>query len=247
MFIDQVSQCCNANFVVDNGYMVCCSCGVVAQRELDVNHMSFQQSVSKLNPVQYTRTARFSQKVVGALLQATNYKPSAHLIVYLNDARARGLIKNPEDLLVAIGNYKTSARRPYMHATTLWSNMLNTPQIPTLAEMDKRFICLMFEEIFYVWTRLDFEKPRLPMSQAIILIVETFDMGGVARYLIRFLRKLKCPKRTARYKHLFKKCLSHIKHEPHRSRRFENFEPWRRFQEAKGGEELLRAAYNLNA
>ena len=244
MSTDQASRCCNSQYVVDNGYTCCRNCGSVVRRELDVNHISFLQNVSKLYSVQYTRPGRFSQKIVGSLLQTTNYKPPSGLIVYLNSCKQRGIIVTPEDLLNAIANYKTATRRPYMHATTLWSNMVNTPPIPTLAEVDKRFICLLFEEIFYVWTRLDFERPRLPMGQAIILIVTVFKMGPAAQYLIRFIRVLKCAKRRERYSRLFKKCLYHIKYEQHRRKRFESFQIWREW-EADSDEELYGAAQDL--
>jgi hypothetical protein len=246
--IGQVSQCCDGGdggdgaFVLDNGFTCCRNCGGVRKRELDVNHMSFNQQVSRLAPTQYTRTARFSQKVVGALLQTTNYKPTNSMILYLNSCRRRNLINTPEELLTAVANYKTDTRRPYMHATTLWTNMIHTTAIPVLQDVDKRFICLMFEEIFYVWTRLDFPTPRLPMAQAIFLIVEQFDMGATAKYLTRFLRKLKCIKRRTRYVRLFTNCLSHIKNERHRSQRFENFRHWRKWVEADNNKELLRSA-----
>jgi hypothetical protein len=234
MSTDQESPCCNSQYVLDNGYMCCRSCGAIKARELDVNHISFLQNVSKLHSVQYTRLGRFSQKIVGSLLQTTNYKPPENMILYLNSCRQRGVCETPEDLLVAIANYKTTVRRPYMHSTTLWSNMVGTPKIPTLGDVDKRFMCLIFEEIFYVWTRLDFERPRLPMGQAIVLIVENFNMGPTAKYLVRFIRILKCAKRRERYSRLFKKCLRHIKHEQHRRRRFENFQLWREW--VRGGE-----------
>jgi hypothetical protein len=250
MSTDQESPCCNSQYVLDNGYMCCRSCGAIKARELDVNHISFLQNVSKLHSVQYTRLGRFSQKIVGSLLQTTNYKPPENMILYLNSCRQRGVCETPEDLLVAIANYKTTVRRPYMHSTTLWSNMVGTPTIPTLGDVDKRFMCLIFEEIFYVWTRLDFERPRLPMGQAIVLIVENFNMGPTAKYLVRFIRKLKCPKRRERYASLFQKCLLYIKHEQHRSRRFESFKLWQDWVgegEADSYEELRRAASDLSA
>jgi len=244
MSTDPESPCCkNASTVLDNGYICCRNCGRVTSRELDVNHVSFLQNVSKLHSVQYTRMGRFSQKIVGALLQNTNYKPPEHLILYLNSCKQRGTIKTPEDLLVAISKYQSEGtRRPYMHSTTLWSHMVGTKPIPTLSESDKRFMCMVFEEVFYAWTRLDLQRPRLPMGQAIILIVENFDMGPNARYLIRFIRKLKCAKRRERYARLFKKCLLYIKNDEHRrSNRFQAFKLWRDW-EANCDNELLYAA-----
>jgi hypothetical protein len=215
----------------------------VARRELDVNHLSFLQSVSKLHYSQYTRTARFSQKIVGALLRQTNYTPNPNMILYLNSCRRRAIIDSPEDLLVAIANYKTTERRPYMHSTTLWNAMANTSELPKMELREELFVKLIFEEIFYVWTRLELERPRLPMGQAIILIVTTFDMSDEAKYLVRFIRKLKCEKRRERYFRLFHKCLQYIKQDEQRGERFQTFNIWQRW--ANSNKELCTLALDL--
>jgi hypothetical protein len=231
MLLDPVSPCCEAPWVVDNGFKCCCQCGAVASRELDVNATCFQQSVSKLQTSQYTRTGRFSQKVVGALLGTTNWTPKPELMVYLNSCRARNLASDPEQLLNCVALYKTQTRRPYMHATTLWRNMVGTPKIPKLRQSDAQFICDVFTEIFYVWSRLDFDRPRLPMGQAIILIVDTFEMGEAAQYLVRFVRKLKCQRRRKRYATLFLKCCHCIRNDRHRRQRFDKYEQWRHWED----------------
>ena len=138
-------------------------------------------------------------------------------------------IEEPEDLLVAIANYKTTARRPYMHSTSLWAAMVGTKPLPEIDLQEERFIKMLFEEIFYVWTRLNFSRPRLPMGQAIVLIVETFELSAEARFLIRFIRKLKCTKRGRRYADLFAKCLNYIVNDGNRRERFEHFRAFRKW------------------
>ena len=219
-----ISQCCKSTFVVDGGFSCCRNCGGVAIRELDVNHTSFLQNTYTLKSNQYTRTKRFSQKILGALLRKTNYKPNPNLMLYLNSCRRRGLIQTPEDLLDAMSLYKTGGeRRPYMHAATLWNEMVGTRKLPELAIAEERFISMIFEEIFYVWTRLELSRPRLPMSQALILIVHHFNLSTNAKFLVRFARKLKCGQRRERYKRLFLKCIAHIRNDENRVGRFEKF------------------------
>ena len=228
------SECgCSASPVTDSGYECCPGCGTVVRRELDVNHMSFLQSVSKLHTNAYTRTARFSEKIVAALLRKTCYKPRPNMILYLNSCKRANQINEPEDLLLAIANYKPTARRPHMHATSLWEATVGTEPLPQLAESEERFIKLLFEEIFYVWTRLNFARPRLPMGQAIVLIVKTFKLSSEAHYLVRFIRKLKCDKRRARYALLFKKCLEAIINDEHRRERFRAFAVFREYTDSR--------------
>ena len=216
------SRCCDAGeFVCDNGFCCCVACGKVASRELDVRVMSFAQSVPRrLVYQQYTRCARFSDKIVAAWLGRTNYKPSPAIILYLNAEWAASRVRTPEELLTAIASFASCARRPYMHATTLWSASLATPPLPTLHPATVHFINKFFEEIFYVWTRLDLGRPRLPMGQAIVLIVTTFGMCEEAQFLSRFIRRLKCPKRRARYLRLFTKCVHHIVNDRRRRKKF---------------------------
>lgn len=232
MFNEAASPCCNLPPVTDSGYACCPGCGAVIKSELDVNNMSFQQSVSRLHTTQYTRTARFSEKIVAALLRKAYYKPNPNMILYLNSCRRAGTIESPEDLLVAIAKYKTTARRPYMHATTLWCAMVGTQPLPELAESEERFIKMVFEEIFYVWTRLNFARPRLPMGQAIVLIVRTFKLSPEAHLLIRFVRKLKCDKRRKRYASLFQKCLEAIINDDNRRQRFSAFDAFRKYADS---------------
>jgi len=215
--------------VTEAGYTCCSACGTIATRELDVNHTSFLQSHRRLPATTYTRTSRFSKKIVAALLRQTTYVPNPNIILYLDSCRERNLIKSPENLLDAIANYKTPARRPYMHATSLWGAMATTPKIPAISLREECFIIAMFEEIFYVWTRLELGRPRLPMGQAIILIVTTFGLSPQAHFIIRFIRKLKCDKRRARYHRLFHKCLGHIANDDKRRSRFEIFDYWRNY------------------
>ena len=238
MFSEAGLPCCEnaAPPVIDSGYACCPSCGRVSKRELDVNHISFLQSVSKLHVNQYTRTSRFSEKIVGALLRKTSFKPNPNMILCLNDLRRRGEIEEPEDLLVAVASYKTTARRPYMHATSLWSAMHGTAALPEIDAREEKFIKMLFEEIFYVWTRLNFPRPRLPMGQAIVLIVKTFELSEQAHFLIRFIRKLKCAKRSRRYANLFKKCLEYIRNDDNRRERFESFPAFRKWADSRASE-----------
>jgi hypothetical protein len=240
------SLCCEAPYVTEGGFTCCTGCGAVARRELDENKISFLQNVSYLNNPLYTRAGRFSKKIVAALLQKTSYTPPEHIVLYLNDAHRRGVLVQPEDIITAIAKYKTTARRPYIYATCLWNAMAYTAPIPEISDVNERFIKILFEEIFFSWTRLDIARPRLPMSQAIVLIVENFQLGDEATYLIRFIRKLKCQRRRARYFFYFRKCLRYISNDAKRSERLERFEPWRHFVQTDNYSELFDAAQDFD-
>ena len=242
----RAEQCskCGGSFVVDNGFKCCRECGCVAKRELDSNHTSFNQNVSKLRGVTYTRTGRFTKKIIAALVREATWRPSNHLMIYLNDLRRKNQLKTPEDLLVYISQYQTQDRRPYMYATILWTAMDNTPKILDMPRHEIDFLKEFFNEIFYVWTRLGFEKPRLPMAQAVILIVEVFKLSPAAQQTIRFVRRLKCPIRQARYRLLFQKCCIAIVNDDYRRDRFEKYDAFRSY--AKNHEKLSHATRAVN-
>ena len=220
-----LSACCQATYVVDCGFNCCTECGSIVKRELDTNHISFTQSLRKVSK-SYTRSARFTNKIVGSLLQRTTFRPKVEMIKWMDARRMAGLLENPEDLIISLSAYPASTRRPYVHASSIWSEMTTTPTLVTPSEHEIRFLTQLFDEIFFVWTRLDIPRPRLPMSQAILLIVTHFDFSDEMRFLARFVRRLKCTKRQERYLRLFKKCIAYIQNDEHRRKRFAGYKMW---------------------
>jgi len=181
-------------------------------RELDVGVTCFAQQNMYLCTQQYTREGRFNNKILAAIFYGGVAPHVMHkgLVKFLVQARITGKFEKPEDIIKLIGEYRTTIRKPYIHARTYYEAVfgvtLNTPN-----ELELRFIENTFTEVFYAWERLKLGKPRFPYTTVLRLIVDEFALSDETRFLVRFARRLKCEVRTERYARCFKLCIAYIK------------------------------------
>ena len=207
------SKCCNAQIVLDGGYSCCVACGGISKRELSSEITPFESTATHALVSQpYTRTSRFTKKILGALLGSatSHHKCQEGLLAYLRERMRRGVeCSTPESILMRIAEYKSKSRKPYIHARAYYEALWGvTPISPP--ENEIRFISLAFEEIYFAWTRLDLGTPRFPMTTVLRLIVDYFDLTN-SKFLVRFGRVLRCPNRKQRYQENFKLCIQYLK------------------------------------
>ena len=203
-------RCCDEadHFVLDNGYMTCVWCGKVGRRELDVSNTAFGNIPSRLK-TNYTRTGRFTNKIMGALQKRHHHNLDAKLLTFL---RSASKCATPEDLLLCISQWERCPRgdrKPYIFAVRYWEALGGS--VKSISAREEKFICNIFHEIFFAAERLHLERPRFPMTTLLQLIVEEFATSREANYLIRFTKRLRCQIRQARYTDHFKQCISYIK------------------------------------
>lgn len=122
-------RCCEgAAHVLDNGYITCVSCGCVHIRELDVTNTAFGHTPSRLK-TNYTRSGRFTTKIMGSLLKRHHHNMDENLLATLRDAQKRATLKTPEDLLLAISRWETKWRKPYIFAVRYWEALERTMRV----------------------------------------------------------------------------------------------------------------------
>ena len=191
-------------WITDNGYFVCCYCGRVGPQALDVRNVSYTHESGYLR-VMYTRSNRFSSKVLGALNRKISCAIDPNLVNHLKKNNAT----QPEDVVEGIRTWVTSAKRkPYIFAST-YGVAIGLPDYT----MDPNDICrivTIFDEIFFAHKRLRFKGPNFPFSELLHLICENFEMEATTEYVVRYAKRLRCDTRTQRYKEMFDECLTHV-------------------------------------
>ena len=205
------SRCCNESMVVDSGFMTCVNCGSVTQRELDVGNIGFSSYGAPITSNVYTRSSRFSNKVLANLLGKTHHRCDDGLLLYLRQCRIKKKLQTPEQLLLRIADYTSpSMRKPYAFARQYWEQV-TFQKVPPISQREEQFICKCFDECFFAWERLNLGRPKFPMTCVLRLIITQFNLSENAHYICRFARELRCPVRRLRYKKCFKKCIAYIK------------------------------------
>jgi hypothetical protein len=204
--------------VSDEGYHVCIRCGVLGHRLLDVKNEAFDSFSRSRLRTPYTRARRFRSKVIGALNRTLSHCVDRDLLKHLRGCGDRccgagstgstPAPESPEALLLAIRSWKGSGLpKPYVHvvhyAEELWKST-----IPRMSRVDETRINTIFDEVFFAHHRLGFVKPNFPMTELLHLIAEFFELDPATIYLIRFAKRLCCPVRTERYRHMFVKCVA---------------------------------------
>jgi hypothetical protein len=193
--------------VSEEGYHVCMRCGVLGPRLLDVKNEAFDSFARSRLRTPYTRARRFRSKVIGALNRTLSHCVSGELLKWLT--RGGNCPESPEALLLAIRSWKgvPGAPKPYVHvvhyAEEVWKS-----KIPRMSRVDETRINTIFDEVFFAHHRLGFVKPNFPMTELLHLIAEFFELDPATIYLIRFAKRLCCPVRTERYRHMFVKCVA---------------------------------------
>ena len=211
--ISTTSCCENPLMVCDSGYNCCTRCGQVkARAALETSVQAFASRVSHaIKTRTYTRQSRFNTKIVSALFYCQHSPHQVHtgLLRFLNSEKRNGNYSKPEDTITLISRYRTNIRKPYLHARTYYESVFNV-KLKTISLKERLFIEQTFKEIFYAWNRLNLGKPAIPYCTCLRLIIEEFG-SKEARFMARFLRKLKCQLRERRYRQNFLQCLNHIK------------------------------------
>jgi hypothetical protein len=196
------------NYVVENGFNVCVSCGQVGPAALDVRNTSFAHWASgppQRIRTQYTRTGRFVNKIIGALNRHVSHYPHPNLVTHLRKRNA----KEPEEIIEGIRTWVTSVpRKPYVHATTYADALGCCP--PQISLKDMTRIRVIFDEIFFAHVRLKFTGPNFPMTELLHLICETFCMDEETLHVVRYAKRLRCETRTLRYREMYMQCLEYI-------------------------------------
>ncbi len=128
------------------------------------------------------------------MLCTAAYKLDSTLVEAVRDTT------QPEDVLVCIAEFtpKANKRRPYLHAVAYWLAAGNSIQFPKQSEI--KFYIRQFEMIFFARARLEIKGPNFPyMTLLEFMISSHFGASAEMRYLMRFVRKLRWPKRRKRY------------------------------------------------
>ena len=194
-------RCCGP-LVQDNGYNCCINCGKIVRQALDCDNCSFTHTPRHLVMRPYSRKSRFFGKCLGLLRCMVNYKIDEKLLRFLKRRKPQ----TPEALFVEIARYPTKKRRPFDCIMFYWRALGHTQ--PVCTEKDIKMLKRDFDDIHFAWTRLGFKNPRFPYSflfRKIVTSSSKFSAGMVE--LTRFVRKLRCENRRARYEILFKECL----------------------------------------
>ena len=191
--------------VEDAGFVVCMYCGCVKSRSnLTTKNTSFGTVTSRMRPA-YTRSGRFTKKILGALNRRISAQVDELCVKHLKERK----IKTPEDVLEGIRTWvTTSARKPYVNAA-YYGRILGLKDV-VMSPRDEVVIRLIFDEVFFAHKRLGFKGPNFPFSELLHLIVESFEFDESTKYVVRYAKRLRCPIRTARYEIMFRYCMAYI-------------------------------------
>ena len=193
--------CCTEPVAIRDGFLVCLECGKMKRHHLDTRMTSYNQCFGYVKPA-YSRKNRFEKKLIASLRCLAHYNIDTGLLNHLKKFN----IETPEKLLVGIAQYpKTKPRKPYMYATYYWVAL--GKHIPSMTANDIRLLHQTFDQIFFAWNRLHVRGPQFPYAYLMRKIVaDSHEFSDNIRYLMRFLRVLRCRSRRLRYDRLFDTC-----------------------------------------
>lgn len=197
----KTETCCSEPLASRDGFLVCLQCGKVARRHLDTRHTSYTQCFGYVKPG-YSRKNRFEKKLIASLRCLAHYNIDVKLVAHLKTLN----IETPEQLLVGIAQYpKKKPRKPYMYATYYWRAL--GKHAPPMTPNDIRLLDLAFDQIYFAWRRLHVNGPQFPYAYLMRKIVaDSPEYSDNIRYLMRFMRVLRCRSRRLRYDKLFETC-----------------------------------------
>ena len=197
----KTETCCSEPLASRDGFLVCLHCGKMFRPHLDTHMTSYNQCFGYIKSG-YSRKNRFEKKLIASLRCLAHYNIDTELVKHLKKLK----IETPEQLLVGIAQYpKKKPRKPYMYATYYWVALGKS--IPCMTENDIRMLDHSFDQIFFAWRRLRVSGPHFPYAYLMRKIVSDSDeFSDNIRYLMRFLRVLRCRSRRLRYDKLFETC-----------------------------------------
>ena len=212
MFVTRLTCECEGGTHIDSGYLCCVSCGAVCKRELDTKCSSFAQNTAPLHN-SYTRTKRFVTKIRAALMCRVTCPID---LMLLSSVRC---CSTPEDVIQAIAKHVPPVvhgpppRRPYLHAVAYWVAAGKEMTFPTKREIDH--YVRQFEHIFFARARLDITGPNFPYLTLLEFLVNeknnTRICSDAMRFIMRFVRKLRCQRRRRKYADQYQMCMEYIK------------------------------------
>ena len=132
-----------------------------------------------------------------------NCKLDKNLVDFLKNKN----VDTPEKLFLEMSLYPTKKRRPFDSIMFYWVALGYSP--PQCTEEDVKQLKHDFDNIFFAWKRLGFQPPRFPYAYLLRKIVHSkpdIYSPGIQQ-MTRFVRKLRCASRRARYDELFKECV----------------------------------------
>ena len=193
--------CCSEPCVIRDGFFVCLQCGKINRSHLDTSLTSYSQCFGYVKS-SYSRKNRFERKLIASLRCLAHYKIDTALVDHLEKLN----IETPEQLLVGIARYpKRKPRKPYLYAVYYWNALGH--KAPNMTDNDIRLLNKTFDQIFFAWRRLHVSGPHFPYAYLMRKIVSSSsEYSDNIRYLMRFLRVLRCRSRRLRYDKLFEIC-----------------------------------------
>lgn len=197
----KTETCCTKPLVSRDGFLMCLECGKMHRPHCDTRFTSFNQRYGFVK-AGYSRKNRFEKKLIASLRCMAHYNIDAKLVEHLKKFN----IKTPEQLLAGIAQYpKKRPRKPYIYAPYYWIAL--GKDLPKMTENDIRMLNLAFDQIFFAWHRLHVTGPHFPYSYLMRKIVaDSTEYSSNLRFLMRFLRVLRCRSRRLRYDKLFQVC-----------------------------------------
>ena len=200
----RLSLCCDCELVSDMGYMTCSGCGKQSTQHLETNSCSFTHQPKVMMSRSYSRKSRFFKKCLRMLRCRMNYRVDDNLVKFLKTKE----IETPEKLFLEMSLFPCKKRRPFDAIMFYWAALGKNP--PQCTENDIKQLKLDFDNIFFAWKRLGFQPPRFPYAflfRKIVQAKSTMYSPGILE-MTRFVRKLRCVSRKARYDELFEECLN---------------------------------------
>ena len=197
-------MCSHDDWILDDGYNVCTSCGKVMKVALNTELCSYTHTPRHYIIKPYSRKSRFFKKCLAMLRCMVQCKVNEKLLKFLQTKR----IETPEDLFQKISEFPTKRRRPYDSVMFYWVALGHKQ--PHCTDTDVEQLKRDFDDIFFAWHRLGFQRPRFPYS---FLFRKIVQRGGKKythgmHQLTRFVRQLSCEHRRKRYDQIFQKCAS---------------------------------------
>ena len=203
----------NTNTVVENGWHTCMGCGAVLGSELDQRNCSFHEVPTHALRATYTRIKRFRSKIIGGLQRRLNHAIDEEVLGLMGERFPAKTPVPPEHFLEYLGSLIIGRRKPYIHVAYYYEALFGVT-LPCMPAYEEKLICRMFEEVFFATDRLKLERPTFPMSTLLRLIVDNFEFSLKTQLVVRFAKRLRCPRRRRRYQEMFARCCEYItKHE----------------------------------
>ena len=205
-------KCCNCSgeqFVIEDGYNTCISCGTVESSELNENACSFDHAPTHALRMNYSRIKRFKTKILGGLNRRLHHILDQEVFDKLKNRLDPARPVSPEQFLDNLTSLEIGRRKPYIHVVYYFEAIYKI-RLPVIPQHEEEQIARLFHEVFFANDRLKLMRPTFPMATLLRLIVDHFEFSLQTQLIARFAKRLRCERRRRRYRELFFKCLSFI-------------------------------------